>query len=167
MSDRQTVPLLLAKDIDWSRLNPCGDCPFLKTTPFHEGVAGSIPTYIESMENNVFAHTCHKTDNRETCDGPRNWKGERTQHCAGAILMLLKSGRGIDLQLPLLQAAERGDLDLKEATEKAKAATNIFTVSQFLAFYGNELRKRLDTPAARAALRRADRKAKKRKAKQP
>jgi hypothetical protein len=149
-------PSLLAKDIDWSRQSPCNDCPFLRTSPYHEGVASSIPDYVQSIQDGNFAHTCHKTDNRDAVDGPKNFEG-KTQHCVGAILMLLKTGKGMDLQLPLLQAAERGEIDLKVMAERAKEAKHFFTLWEMLKFYADELKKRISNPRARAELRRAKR----------
>lgn len=148
------MELVLAKDLDWSRKRPCADCPFLKTSPFHQGVAGSLPEYVRSIEDGRFAHTCHKTDNRAEVDGPKNFRGERAQHCAGAVLMLLKTGKTMDLQLPLLEAAERGDLDLAEMTAIAKASDDVFTVGELLQFYADGLEEMLDTPRGRAEERR-------------
>lgn len=126
-------------DVNWKVKNPCGDCPFLRTSPFHEGVAGSIPGMMESIANNTFSHSCHKTDNRPTCDGPRNYVGETPEHCAGSILMLLKTGRGFDLQLPFLKAADEGKVDIVEWARRAKAANNVFTVPEMLRFYTKHL----------------------------
>lgn len=130
--------VLLAADLDWDLKSPCDDCPFLRTSPFHEGVAGSIPKTMEAIEAGAFAHTCHKTDCRPSVDGPRTWRG-RTKHCAGALMMLLKTGKGLDLQLPLLQSLEQGKWDAKEMTARAKADKRVFTVGQFIAFYAREL----------------------------
>jgi hypothetical protein len=127
--------LLLAADLDWSRQSPCGDCPFLKTSPFHEGVAKNLVSYFDTIDAGRFAHTCHKTDNRPSCDGPKNWNAALAQVCAGSVMMLLKTGQGKDLQIPLLQAAERGDLDLKEMTRRTHADDRVFTTWQMLAFY--------------------------------
>jgi len=157
------MELVTVNNVGWDLKAPCGDCPFLKTSPFHEGVAGSISSYVESIQSGVFAHTCHKTDNREACDGPKNYKGERPQHCVGAIMMLLKTGHTLDYQMPLLHAAERGEIDLKAMHEAATANENVFTVGQLLKFYADELAKQLKTPRMKAALRRAKRKAAKRR----
>lgn len=131
---------LSVSELDWSRTHPCGDCPFLRTTPFHQGVAGSLPLLMQSIVDGQAAHTCHKTDNRPSCDGPRNYPGP-PQHCAGLILMLLKTGRGMDLQLPMLQAAEAGKLDLQQMTALAKRSPQVFTLGLLLAFYEEHLRK--------------------------
>lgn len=121
-------------EIGWDLKRPCADCPFVRTSPAHEGVAGSLPAYMESIESNQFAHSCHKTDMRPECDGPHTWHG-KPQHCVGALMMLLKTGEGMDLQLPLLQAAQEGKLDLAEMTAAAKANADVFTVKELLAFY--------------------------------
>jgi len=136
---------VLASDIAWELRSPCADCPFMKSSPFHQGVASHIPGYVESIRNNEFAHTCHKTDHRLSVDGPLRGKpnGRPVQHCAGATLMLLKTGRGFDLQLPLLEALECGKLtseQLQEMTARAKADPNVFTVPQLLRFYEDGVR---------------------------
>lgn len=155
----ERTPLLVA-DIDWDRQSPCNDCPFLKTSPFHEGVASSLGEYMDSIRAGTFAHTCHKTDNREGCDGPRNHEG-RPQHCRGAVLMLVKTAHGLDLQLPLLKAGEAGKLDIFEVERQAKAAKHVFRLDEMLKFYGKELGKLCDqwtnTPEARALERKRQR----------
>ncbi len=108
-------PALLAADVDWDLKQPCDDCPFLRTSAFHGGVARSLPDYVASIENNRFAHTCHKTDCRRSVDGPKTFKGT-PKHCAGALMMLLKTGNGADLQLPLLEALEASKWDGREMT---------------------------------------------------
>ena len=128
-------------EIAWDRISPCGDCPFLKTTPYHGGVAASLPAYFESINNHTFAHTCHKTDNRPECDGPRNHVGTM-QHCVGALLMLLKTGKGMDLQLPLLKAAEAGKIDLASRMRQARKWKNVYTVGELLDFYQAEVARR-------------------------
>lgn len=149
MSEQKPYPTKFS-DLDWSRLNPCNDCPFLKTTPYHGGVAGSLLKYLDTIEDGNFAHTCHKTDNRPACDGPRDFEGEKPQHCAGALLCLTKTGNGKDLQVPLLQAAEAGLLDLKALTARAKLAKFVFTLPEMVRFYLRELSER----ARRARQRR-------------
>lgn len=139
---------VLVDDVRWDLRHPCADCPFVKTSPYHEGVAESLATsHAAAIMQQRFAHTCHKTDTRETCDGPVSGKetGRPVQHCAGALMMLLKTGAGMDLQLPLLQALDDGKLrgeDLRELTARAKADPAIFTLPQMLRFYEDELAKR-------------------------
>ncbi len=133
---------VLASDLGWDMPSPCGDCPFLRTSPFHQGVARSVPVYMAAITAGRFAHTCHKTDNRADCDGPRNWSSQ-TKHCVGALLMLLKTGDGKDLQLPLLRAAEAGKIDLAARTAQAKADPRVFTLKEMIRFYYGELQRRL------------------------
>jgi hypothetical protein len=146
-----TPESLPAAELLWDLKSPCADCPFLRSSPPHHGVARGIPQVIFSIDAGTFAHTCHKTDNRPSCDGPRNFDGP-TRHCAGAVLMLLKTGQGKDLQLPLLQAAEQGKLDLAEMTARAKASPNVFTLRGFLVFYAQWAQRKLEQ--AEAAERR-------------
>jgi hypothetical protein len=94
---------------------------------------------VQSITDGKVAHTCHKTDNRPSCDGPRNYPGP-PQHCAGLILMLLKTGRGMDLQIPMLRAAEAGKLDLALMTAKAKRSPDVFRLGEFIEFYESRLR---------------------------
>ncbi len=143
MTTKKPLELLTPADIDWDKPNPCGDCPFLKTSKFHEGVAGNIPNYMNDIEAGTFAHTCHKSYMRSDCDGPKNHPG-RPWHCVGAILMLLKTGKGMDLQLPMLKAAEAGKFDIHARAKQAKKWQNVYTVLEFLTFYGRELGKRVE-----------------------
>ena len=129
---------LLVSDVDWDLKGPCDDCPFLRTSTSHQGVAKSMPAYIESIHGQRFAHTCHKTDCRQAVDGPKTFKG-RPKHCAGALMMLLKTGDGFDLQLPLLESLEAGKWDCREMTERAKADDRVFTVQELIACYHDEL----------------------------
>ena len=157
--------LVMIDDVDWDLQRPCDDCPFTKSAPYHEGVAGSLENYFASISNNTFAHTCHKTDNRQACDGPKNFKGERPQHCVGAIMMLLKTGKGMDLQIPLLQAMQDGKIaNIGELTARAKADDNVFSVGELLRFYSNELFARINTSRAKAAARRQKRREAKKQA---
>ena len=131
----------LPDQVGWNLKQPCADCPFTKRAPFHEGVAGSLPNYVERIESHQFAHTCHKTDRRPECDGPHTWDG-KPEHCAGALMMLLKTGDGKDLQLPLLEALQEGKFDVEEMTRLAKANKNVFTLRELLDFYLEEIGKR-------------------------
>lgn len=131
-----------ASDLHWDLKKPCADCPFTKSAKYHGGVCSSLPEYVNSIEAGRFAHTCHKTDVTEECDGPPDRHGP-PQHCAGALMMLLKTGGGNDLQLPLLEAAADGKFNIDEMTKRAREDDNVFTLRELLVFYGNELRKRL------------------------
>lgn len=128
--------------LDWDLKNPCDDCPFLKSSPFHQGVASSLPVVMEMIEAGAFAHTCHKTDTRPECDGPRTWGG-RPKHCAGAILMLLKAGDGKDLQRPLIRAIDEGKIDIKDMAARAKRDSRVFRLKELLRFYLREIKKRM------------------------
>jgi len=131
LHDALGTEAITARDVAWDLKNPCNDCPFKRKTAFHEGVAGGLPQLIESLEDGRFAHTCHKTDNRSNCDGPRNHDGP-VQHCAGALLMLLKPRSKHGLQLPLLQAAEAGKFDLDDMIQRAKGRPDIHTPASLL-----------------------------------
>lgn len=111
----------------------------MKTSAFHEGIASSLISYLDSIDSHKFVHTCHLTDNNPQCDGPKNWKGEKPKNCAGAIMMLLKTGKGYDLQLPLLQAARDGLINLKEAKARTKKNRNVFTIAELLGVYAKKL----------------------------
>lgn len=134
--------LMRADQIDWDLKTPCADCPFLKTTAYHQGVANNLQTNMEAIDAGNFAHTCHKTDSREPVDGPKTWTG-RPKHCAGALMMLLKTGRGKDLQRPLIQALSAGKFDVHDMTRRAKADKRVFTVRGMLRFYLKEIQKSL------------------------
>jgi hypothetical protein len=73
----------------FDRVRPCDDCPFRKDVPPEDGIGGNIPSMFADIDMGRFTHTCHKTDPRAdgfipTHEGP-------IQHCAGAIIMMLKS----------------------------------------------------------------------------
>jgi len=132
--DRIELARMDASDLHWDLEQPCNDCPFRKGVPFHKGVCSSLPLYLGEIERGNFAHTCHKTDNRPSCDGPRP-ENATMQHCAGAIIMLLKTGEGYDLQRPLLKAVDAGKLDLKKMAAIAKGDTKCYTVLELVKFY--------------------------------
>lgn len=112
------------KDVDWDMHAPCADCPFRRDAPDHAGICAAIPSYFENIEAGRFAHACHKTDNRGAVDGPKNFKGERTKHCGGALLFLIKVDAPI--QMPFIDAMNDGRLDLKALVARAKADTIVF-----------------------------------------
>lgn len=128
--------LLPASAVSYDLKSPCDDCPFRKSSPYHSGVAGGVWDTIRTIEINRFSHTCHKTDYRQGCDGPRaGGDPGQIQACIGSLLMLLKTGDGVDLQLPLLQAAERGQLDLDDLAARARVDEATYTFPEFLAQY--------------------------------
>lgn len=140
------MDVVLPVDVKYDMVSPCSDCPFLKTSPFHQGVAESMVQYLESMEDGTFAHTCHKTDNRPAVDGPRNHKGD-TQHCVGALLMLMKTGnqkpkrrrktwnwmqRGLMYGLTTRRLSNEKFSALSREADRRK---DVFTVNEMIVFY--------------------------------
>ena len=113
-------------DMDFDLYHPCEDCPFSHNAPeSHGGVIGSIPQYVELMEAGTLSHTCHKTDNRVSCDGPRNFKGDKPKHCAGLLHMQV-DGIGIQTGLQWALANEKIDLDrLCDAAGSGRAFKDI------------------------------------------
>lgn len=130
-------------DIDWNIGYPCADCPFLISSPYHEGVAGSLPEYVSAIDRGVFSHTCHKTDNREICDGARgSYKGDKPKHCAGALVMLHNTGEEATIQ-PYMTAVDRGWLNASKLGRMLfKMKSRAHTLDSFLKFYLKELTKR-------------------------
>lgn len=124
---------ILPKDIDWDLKRPCADCPFKRSTSWHQGVAANCVETTEAIFGGRFAHTCHKTDGRSDSDEGKRYTG-RIKHCRGALLMLTKTGRGMDLQRPLINAIDRGQLDIEELARAAEHDTECFTVPEFLEF---------------------------------
>lgn len=135
-----------ADQLGWDLKGPCNDCPFRKNAPEHEGVAAAIPGYIESIREHRFSHTCHKTDNE--ADGPKNHKG-KIQHCAGALHFMVKAR--CDLQRPLLQAIDAGQLDVHAMCKRARRDKRVFgSIKQLVNYYAamaqRILQKRRDDP---------------------
>lgn len=131
-----TREYLTTDNVAWNLARPCADCPFRRDAPDHLGVVKSLPEYLDSIRGGTFAHTCHKTDNRSSCDGPRSFTGEQAEHCAGALHFLIRCGEGLDLQLPLLQAIEAGKLDIHAACKAAEADEAVFgSLKEFIAYY--------------------------------
>ncbi len=79
---------LSRKDLGFLLKKPCADCPFKKSTPFHDGVGSSLPDLYEGVEKGLITHTCHKTDPRS--DGYEDNYNGQVQQCAGFIVMLKK-----------------------------------------------------------------------------
>jgi hypothetical protein len=133
-------PPVLVGDMHYDLQQPCGDCPFLKSSPYHQGVAKSLPTYIDAIKSGSFGHSCHKTDPRLACDGPHPTDGRPVQHCVGAILMVMKSGK-YWMQRPLIKAHDDGKIDLLEWERRAKLDDRVFTWRGMIRFYIDELSK--------------------------
>lgn len=128
------------KDMRYDLRKPCDDCPFMRATPYHSGVAASLLKCKESIDTNVFSHSCHKTDNRKACDGPKGHKGP-IQHCVGALLMILKS-KDVPYQRPMLIATDDGRLDFWKWFRAAKADRKAHTLRSLMDFYYREILKR-------------------------
>lgn len=112
---------------------PCDDCPFVKASPWHEGIAAGAMKCVKTMERHRFAHSCHNTDPDADCATAKHYKGP-LQHCRGVLIMMCKTGDGWDLQLPFMQAAEAGKLDLEELSAAADRDTECFTLVEWLEF---------------------------------
>ena len=67
---------------------PCGDCPFRSDKPFPLGPA-RVTEIERSLERGYFP--CHKTLDYDDGDDPV--ETEKTQHCAGALILLEKLER--------------------------------------------------------------------------
>jgi hypothetical protein len=93
----------------WDLKTPCNDCPFLKSTPCHDGIASDLPTLLKHEDHGNYAHSCHKTHPGadgwvETYQGP-------VQHCAGFTIMKIKSD---NITTPMLLAKVKKKLDFKK-----------------------------------------------------
>ncbi len=132
-------------EVNYDLKRPCNDCPFMKTAKFHEGVADSLPDYLDSIKAGTFSHTCHKTDNREAVDGPKNCTGP-VQHCLGSILMLLKTsnkarsnyGRGLWNQSGIVHGLKSGKISDERFGRLSKQANEnpkVFTLLELMDFY--------------------------------
>lgn len=128
--------------LDWDLKQPCDDCPFTRAAPFHQGVAETLPQNVEAIEAHRFAHTCHKTDNRPYCDGPKTYQGERPKHCVGALYMLIKSGGSKWMQHAFVQAMDAGRVDVEDLCRRARADRRCFTLRGLLGFYTREILRR-------------------------
>lgn len=139
-------PVVLANDVRYDLKHPCDDCPFVKDSAFHQGVARHLPDTLRAIETGTFAHTCHKTDPRPSCDGPHLHDGP-VQHCAGAIIMLFKSQNGRWMQAPLIKAFSEKRVDLNYFEELANRDRRVWSVKAMARFYIRELSKRRANPA--------------------
>lgn len=125
-------PKILASTLHYDLHKPCADCPFRRDVPMHEGVAVDLPQIMIDLSDGNFAHTCHKTDPRsdspvgQAADGP-------AQHCAGALLMVLRTTNGIVDQEPMARAVGDGRLDLAQLDWRA--ADNVHTGTSLVHAY--------------------------------
>jgi hypothetical protein len=121
-------------DLGWKLRSPCAECPFKTTTPFHEGVAADLPATLTAMMEERFAHTCHRTDPRSDYKGAKRYRGQ-VQHCAGALIMMERSGR---VSLPMADAIASGALDPNKLDMKAP----VYTIREMIDAYLGYLTKR-------------------------
>lgn len=119
-------------DLSWDLKRPCADCPFRRTAEWHSGIAERAILYMGSIEQGGFVHTCHKTDPRTDSPQGQQYEGP-LQVCRGSLIMLTKSGRGADLQRPILRAIDAGKLDVGELAEAARTDTECCNLAQFYA----------------------------------
>lgn len=104
--------------VDFDLKHSCADCPFTRKGPHgHYGVIMSIPQYVRMMEDGQLAHTCHKTDNRFGCDGPRKFKGDRPKHCAGLLSMM--SNGAIEVQDSINRRVDLGFMSIEDYRDPA------------------------------------------------
>lgn len=143
-------------DIDWDLTKPCDDCPFRRSTPYHQGVGHCLPEYVESIFAGRFAHTCHKTDARADSEQGKRYRG-RVKHCAGALIMLLKTGHGLDLQMPMIRAIDSGKFDIARFARIAADDRECYSLIELLDFNAQEMaveRRRRRDPEPLKELRR-------------
>jgi hypothetical protein len=130
--------LLFAASLEWNLKAPCNDCPFRRNAPDHEGICGSLPELVKSIEAGTFAHTCHKTDKRPTCDGPvagdaGSYRGP-TEHCAGALHFVFRAQRW--MQHAILKADDDGKLDIVDVEARALKDESVFrSMRELLDYY--------------------------------
>ena len=77
------------RNMRYDLTGPCKDCPFLKATPFHEGILKSLPQLVSAADLGTLIHTCHKTDPLSDSEEGQNFKGP-LQHCGGLLTMIAK-----------------------------------------------------------------------------
>lgn len=116
-------------DIAFDMVEPCADCPFRLSTPCdkkgitQEQIQLIAGFHLDQLGRNEM-HSCHVTDPRVTDGGYKGHKG-KLQHCAGFMLMLVKSERESG---PMIRAAEAGRLDLA----KLKSVDLVHSIKDYL-----------------------------------
>jgi hypothetical protein len=90
----------------WELTKPCSDCPFVKSSPLHDGIASDLPKLAEHIESGNFVHSCHKTHPGADGWNP-DYKGA-IQNCAGLTIMQIKNE---ELTIPIVRAKLSGELD--------------------------------------------------------
>lgn len=145
---RRMSDVIQHKEIGFELNAPCADCPFRRSTEFHEGVMKSLPEYVTKMESGEFSHSCHKTDPRSDSEGAKPVNG-RIQHCVGAILMCEKSGNG---QMPYLTAFVKGDLNIDELEDPGDIMGPKEMVKRYLRWLCDKMRREGKDPSLSPAL---------------
>jgi hypothetical protein len=137
---RRLLGVVLDSELRWDLKRPCGDCPFLRTSPFHAGVCRDVVTNATAIQDGSFVHTCHKTDARRGVDGPLAGGPQDVpvQVCAGSLMMLLKHGAPW-WQRPIVKAIDEKRLTVEHLAELERAANadgnDVFTLEDFISFY--------------------------------
>lgn len=122
------------RELAWDMTGPCADCPFRRDAPEHEGVCAAIVGYVKVMDEQRFAHTCHKTD--PVADGPVNGSTSppTLQHCGGALHFMVRAGH--DMQLPLAKAIDARKIDVVALAKRARRDERIFaSVREMVEYY--------------------------------
>lgn len=124
------------KDIKFDLKKPCKDCPFLKTTPYHEGIADDLPNLWVSIEAGKAMHSCHKTDPRSDSPEGQRYKGP-LQHCAGLLTMMSNDVR-------LMCNPQRAAFHSGKWTGEMDHSAPVYSsFREMLKFYYDEAKKRL------------------------
>lgn len=128
--------LLHVKDIGFKLKKPCGQCPWRKNAPYHEGIMANLRKYDEAIEEGRFLFSCHATDPRSDYGGKE--VDGKIQHCAGALIYQKNTGR-LKKNPHLLKAWVLGLFDPK-AVRRSKAVFGSFIemVQHYYAGYEEE-----------------------------
>jgi len=121
---------LRSVEMDFDLHHPCGDCPFTRNGPAtHFGVITSLQQYIDLASDGFLMHTCHKTDNRNGCDGPRNFKGDKPKHCAGLLHMQANNA------LPMNRGLAKRGFDWSAILEVSEGSPAFKSVAEMVEHY--------------------------------
>lgn len=137
---------LRANCIRFDQKNPCADCPFTRNgPPGHTGVLSSLVTYAEMIETGELVHTCHKTDQREDCDGPKRMPGgshspdNTVNACAGLMQLFAKSDYPFG---PMISYASRQGVDIGDLIKRANSNDDVFgSIGEMMRHYLPEVKK--------------------------
>jgi hypothetical protein len=120
------------EEIRFDLKRPCNDCPFRRSSRFHPGIAANTESLCNAIGFGELLHSCHKTDPFADCI-PSERYDLPLQHCAGAVILCLKSS-GCDLQKHLIRASAEGKIDLRLMRRIARDDKECFTLSEFIKF---------------------------------